>query len=134
LYYSFKGSKSEAAVSRKKSPVMVAVFWMVLAGITMLAWLPLGPPQVFDSHGDKINHVLAFAVLYLLLWRAYAMSVLKTSALLVLYGFLLEAVQFFLPLRTFEWMDLGADILGVGLGMALAGLVMALKPAPRPTD
>ncbi len=43
----------------------------------------------------------------------------------ILYGGLIEIIQeYFTIRRTAEWLDWGADILGVGLGFSLGGLLL----------
>ena len=65
------------------------------------------------SHSnDKINHIFAFFTLALLLDLSFpnypALAVGKISALII-YGLLIECIQYFLPYRSFSTLDLLAD-------------------------
>ena len=81
-------------------------------------------------------HFLLFTVLGVLslvacmtfkmkLWQ----SVLLASVWGWLYGVLDEVHQIFVPGRTFELIDVGADALGVALGVVLTLMVIAIRKA-----
>ncbi len=64
---------------------------------------------------DKINHILAFYVLALLLDFSFPEGRFDFSkaATLLGFGFLIESVQYLLPYRTFSLFDLSADAIGL---------------------
>lgn len=106
------------------------VFLAAIAAVALLAWLPLSPPELSESHGDKLNHIAAFLLLYLLFRRAWNLPVPIMVALLFSYGMLLETVQYFLPYRTFSWLDIAADLVGIALGVVTAAM-LTKWPGPR---
>jgi len=78
------------------------------------------------SYGDKVAHALAYALLGVLLRRAWqragtarSQERAGTYALLVgaLYGLSDEVHQRFVPGRCFDWTDWMADVLGITLAM-----------------
>ena len=76
---------------------------------------------------DKVLHVLGYFVLGALA----SASLLPRRPVIVFvcllgFGFALELVQRQLGYRSFEWGDLAADALGIGLGVILIGALDAL--------
>lgn len=81
--------------------------------------------QLAAAGGDKIFHGLVFAVLGGLLRRATPATgpgALRVLAGGVAYGAFTEVAQAFVPGRAADFLDLGADVLGLLLGWALAAL------------
>jgi len=83
---------------------------------------------------DKLLHFIAYAVLGALFLRAYKtlrirnklnllimLSILSSS----LYGISDELHQYFVPLRSAEWMDIFADILGSVFGVLIYQYITA---------
>ena len=113
-------------------PLRYARLWRVLSAILLLFALAaaLAPSSWFDTktealswfeHADKWLHGLTF--LGLTVWfsglvarRAWG----RMAVGLFLFGLLIEACQLLLGYRMAEWVDLGADTLGILLGMAIA--------------
>lgn len=81
--------------------------------------MPLRMPQFDASFGDKVNHLMAFCTLLVLLNKAYKFNMYKNTLLLLLYGFLIEFIQSFLPYRDFSYLDICADLSGIVLGIML---------------
>lgn len=71
------------------------------------------------SHSwDKLNHLAAFAVLYVLLSGGYGgLGIRMRIVGLMLFALQIEIVQSFIPGREFSFADIVADALGVALGM-----------------
>ncbi len=70
---------------------------------------------------DKWLHGITFTVLALWFSGQYARhSYWRLITGLVAFGLLIEVTQRMVSYRTADWMDLLADLLGVGLGMAIA--------------
>jgi VanZ family protein len=94
-----------------------AAFWSALLVIAALAFgPPVGPEG--PEHLDKLNHLLAFALLTVLAQAAYPdrpRAALRW-ALLLAYGLLIEVVQAFLPGRELSLLDLAADGAGILTG------------------
>lgn len=104
-----------------------AALLLALVTGTWLAVMPVaGTP--LESVNDKLQHLLAFLLLALLLDLSLPGARPAYWAwklpLLAGYGLLIECVQYFLPHRSFSLLDLAVDL----LGLALYGLV---RPALR---
>ncbi len=104
--------------------------WQV-AGIVLLVTvlaLALIPPDWLwrnDRHpsvvSDKWLHGFTFMVLAIWYSGQYAQqSYWRLIAGLAAFGLLIELTQRMLTYRTAEWMDLIADLIGIGAGMAIA--------------
>jgi len=98
--------------------LFAALFLLAIVAITILALLPQErAPQL--SWSDKLNHMFAFMVLAFLLRMGFRISYFQSLALLIGYGMLLEASQYFTPDRSAEWADVGADTMGIFFGLKL---------------
>lgn len=94
------------------------LFVAAAVAIYILALLPQAQaPQLHWS--DKVSHLLAFMVLALLLRKGFGISYLKSVLLLIFYGGLIEVSQYFTPDRSAEWADIGADTVGILIGLTL---------------
>jgi VanZ family protein len=87
-----------------------------LLGIIALATAELTHP-LLTSVNDKVGHIVAFLYLAFLLDFSFPDSHFdKLKVILLLaYGLLIEVIQYFLPYRTFSFLDLVADGVGVTL-------------------
>lgn len=78
---------------------------------------------------DKLLHVVAYAVLGALIWRALSRTSPKwwqigaTVALATAYGLSDESHQYYVPGREFDMWDLAAD----ALGSAIAAVALTLR-------
>ena len=100
-------------------------------GIVVVMLLPpttLTPPAV---GGDKLHHMVAFAVLGLLVALAWRPRLVVTAGGVTLYGAALELLQ---PLtgRHAELGDVVADAVGAVLGAGLAVLLIRVAGQVRP--
>ena len=90
----------------------VILFWSAAAFALIMAGVPNAPELKVES-GDKILHMIAFAVLALL--GALAYPALRLTVLLLglsAFGILIELIQLAPALnRTADWRDPAADIL-----------------------
>lgn len=96
----------------------------------MIEYLALTPQhiEVLDGLWDKQNHFTAFFVLFILLSFAYAhFSTLKKIALLLLVGFQIEAIQYFIPGRSSSFMDIVADSIGIIIGVIVYRMICWLR-------
>lgn len=68
-------------------------------------------------YADKIKHISAFFTLSLLLNKASSTIAhrFRNILALLLFGFLIEVVQYFIPSRDSDWMDILADFVGIVL-------------------
>ncbi len=108
-------------LTKNSTIIFRLLFVFALVVITWLATIELTYPHV-ENINDKISHIAAFYILALLSDFSFPndnFGLNKVSALLV-YGLLLEMIQYFLPYRTFSLLDLMAD------GIGLAGYFFSL--------
>lgn len=92
-------------------------------GVVLLVylWLTPRPPKIPVQEGDKIGHVMAFAVLMLWWAQLYlARARWAIAAGLLLLGIALEFVQQWTGYRNFEYADMLADLIGIVAGCLLA--------------
>lgn len=95
--------------------IMRTLFYGCMTIVFVLAMVPdySNLPQAF-SISDIINHMLAFFVLSFLLDHAYPLSRLSGKlVLLLLFGMLIEVVQYFIPYRHCSFPDWLVDASGV---------------------
>ncbi len=130
-----KISNSTDSMTVKKSLFKMKdqIFWFVPAilvtlGIFSLSTFLSFPVQIEGvGYLDKIEHCFAYFVLVLSFLIAYKKAGFLTKQLSLrilvlssLYGFSLELVQYlFFDYRYFEWIDAGANVLGVLLGFGV---------------
>lgn len=108
----------------KKIPLFISLIYAVF-----LLWISIQPiyqpiPEVFPWQ-DKIVHTMLytiFAFLLSLTWKNETwnpspfLTISYTIGIVSIYGLLLEICQIFIPTRSFEWIDIGANILGGTVG------------------
>jgi VanZ family protein len=114
--------ESSVAVSRRLSLwVPVGLYCALIFGLSSVSNVPALPMSV----GDKGAHTLLYAGLGFLVTRAivgdagrraFARGMLGALAASALYGLSDEVHQLFVPRRTFDLLDLAADVFGGGLG------------------
>ena len=100
----------------------LAAFWLaVLAGITASLWPESQLPAPWFPAADKLQHALAYAVLFLLGRQAgYRSNWGLPLALLALGGAIELAQGAFTMTRSAEWLDGLADAVGIAVGRWLA--------------
>jgi VanZ family protein len=100
--------------------------WAFAVGLVLVMALALMPPQVpMPTTGwDKANHALAFAVLAVLGCAAYPRRMAVVLIGLLAYGGLIELLQGLTPHRTSEWLDVGAD----GVGLVVGSMLTRVAP------
>ncbi len=97
------------------------VLLLAVLAMTIMPALWLWPPPSKIPLSDKWLHLLTF--LFLSLWFAgqYARSSYWRLVVgLIAFGVLIELGQGMIPYRSAEWMDLVADIGGIGIGLIIA--------------
>jgi hypothetical protein len=102
-------------------------FWAALLFALVMALLPQ-PPQLPGSPSDKVQHMLAFAVLTALALAAYPRaSWLRIGLGLACFGAFIELAQLIPMLgREGSWLDLVADCGAVAAVLALGTPVRTL--------
>jgi len=89
-------------------------------------------PPSMGGQGGAAGHLLGYGILALFLrrWRG-----LWPAALLGWgYGFLIEGLQWALPYRSAEWIDLAANAAGVAIGLAVDRLWPRRQLSSRTTS
>ncbi|WP_310741041.1 VanZ family protein [Ideonella aquatica] len=92
-----------------------ALFVGALLVILWLAVRPNAGAEDWFDQADKLRHAAAFALLWLVGWRAGARGWMLAAGLLV-FGGLIEGLQSLTPDREPSWGDVVADAVGVALG------------------
>lgn len=99
----------------------LAIGRALIVVILLLSLTPIPAPPIDVEQGDKIGHALAYFAL--MGWYAQLFDARRDlfwrAAAFVLLGGAIELIQPYVN-RDAEWLDLGADTLGVALGLALA--------------
>lgn len=112
-------------------------FWKSITILAIILYLSFAPPSTFKgipvfSYEDKLVHAFMYLVLSGMLVVDYRRSKLPRSNKLSYFiiciilpaflGGMVEIVQpvFFAP-RTASWLDWLADLLGIGIGLFMAG-------------
>ena len=93
------------------------LFWSALIGSYILAILPQDIAPAFQNLSDKTLHFIAFSVLAFLLNLAYRMLWWKSILYLFFYACFIEFSQYFTPNRCAEFLDVIADVIGIGIGL-----------------
>jgi VanZ family protein len=91
----------------------------------LVAALSLTPSATLPptSIGDKMEHVIAYAVLGLLGAASSARGTARVILGLAAFGIAIEALQMFSPGRSPDLLDVLADLAGAGLGCGAAIVV-----------
>jgi len=92
-------------------------FFICLISIEYLATTSTSIP-IIENSWDKVNHLIAFFVLYILLYSGFKIfTTLGKISLLLVFAVQIEIVQYFIPNRYFSLLDIVAD--GIGIVIAI---------------
>ena len=108
----------------------VGQFWLLGLAVTVGSLYPL-PTGVFRGGGDKLLHLSGYLILFLSLDSAFARGrhwVGKFISLL-LYSWVVEILQHFLPPRQYSLGDLAANLAGLAMGLVAAMILRRIYPA-----
>jgi VanZ family protein len=95
----------------------MAAFWLaVLAGVTVSLWPAPHLPDPWFPAADKVQHAVAYALLFVLGRQAGYRSTRALIIGLLVLGAVIEVAQGFTATRTAEWLDIVADGIGIGAG------------------
>ena len=110
--------------------IIRALFWAAAAFAFVMASMPK-PPQLPGDPGDKVQHIIAFAVLAVLARAGWLnVSGWRLLAGLSAFGALIELVQAIPALnRHADWIDWMADTLAAAAVLGLVALVRKMVPA-----
>ena len=109
-------------VTRKRwARIRIIAFWWFAALIIAGSLMPAA--QIPDTGlSDKLGHALAYGILTVLGLYAYARHPLSVLAGVFSLGLALEGLQYLTPTRTFEWLDVAANGVGIVLGLAIVAV------------
>lgn len=98
--------------------VIQTSFFICIVAIEYLATTTISIPVVENSW-DKLNHFIAFFVLYILLSLSYPrfLTTLGKVVVLLLFAIQIEIIQYFIPNRYFSFLDIVADGIGILIGI-----------------
>ena len=100
----------------------------ILIAIWILSFLPgSAMPSVFGS--DKLHHALAyFACMFAWgQWFTRPVPRLKLAVVFIVMGALIECLQGLTSYRSFEWLDMAADTVGVTLAWLVVTVQLAVQ-------
>ena len=100
----------------------------ILIAIWILSFLP-GSAMPSVSGGDKLHHGLAyFACMFAWgQWFTGAVPRLRLAIIFIVMGALIECLQGLTSYRSFEWLDMAADTVGVTLAWLVATVQLAVQ-------
>ncbi|MBD3841765.1 MAG: VanZ family protein [Campylobacterales bacterium] len=98
--------------------VIQTSFFICIVAIEYLATTTISIPVVENSW-DKLNHFIAFFVLYILFSLSYPrfLTTLGKVVVLLLFAIQIEIIQYFIPNRYFSFLDIVADGIGILIGI-----------------
>ena len=81
------------------------------------------------SFSDKLLHFFCFLYLTILSWLSRIISTeLWLYVIVLAYGILIEIIQIYIPYRSFEFLDIFADFLGILAAIIFINFLKDLYP------
>lgn len=83
--------------------------------------------NVFEriSDRDKPSHFIAYLILFIFAKKTHTKSNYLTCAIMCcMYSFIMECIQYFIPNRYFDGLDMLANALGTALGIIIYSLLI----------
>ena len=102
-----------------------AVFIVTVLAILVLALMPMPPSPKALPYADKVQHIFAFLVLWVMGARTGWLRAMPLALALSAMGAFIEIAQGLTGYREATWPDLAADAVGIALGWRL----VRIKPA-----
>lgn len=91
---------------------LIFILTLVVVSFALLAQSPPKPASFSFQHADKVAHFVVFFVLAGTLHLAFRPRVWVGMMLLLFYGVAIEAIQYYIPGRGAEVLDVVADMVG----------------------
>jgi len=114
---------------------IIFIFWMI--AITVLSIIPHQDDSIIKNsnitESGMEKHLIAYFIAAFLCYYAFKKNhivfILLSGCYIFLYSFALEALQFFLPYRTFNIKDVAANAFGIILFIIIwrVGLQMSMR-------
>jgi len=95
--------------------------------VLLIAYFSLIPTEheTFKGIGDKWTHFITYLILFIIAKIVHTRFNYLTCAIACfIYSFIMECIQYFIPNRYFEGLDLLANSLGIILGMVIYRLLI----------
>jgi VanZ family protein len=90
-------------------------------------YLAFMPVENIGADSDKLNHLLAFIVFVFLISQSFKLNIKFIIFFSFIFAVFIEFVQYFLPYRSAEILDIFADMLGSVIGLFLLLLIYRFK-------
>jgi VanZ family protein len=90
--------------------------------LLMITYFSLTPieHEVTESIWDKASHFIAYLILFIIAKKVHTKFNYLTCAIICcIYAFGIECIQYFIPNRDFEGLDMIASSLGIFLGVII---------------
>ncbi len=90
--------------------------------VLMITYFSLTPIEhkVSESIWDKASHFIAYLILFIIAKKVHTKFNYLTCAIICcIYSFSIECIQYFIPNRNFEGLDIIAGLLGIFLGVLI---------------
>ncbi len=91
---------------------LIFILTLVVVSFALLAQSPPKPASFSFQHADKVAHFAVFLVLAGTLHLAFRPRVWVGMMLLLFYGVVIEVIQYYIPGRGAEVLDVVADMVG----------------------
>ncbi len=76
--------------------------------------------KISTSIGDKVLHFIGYLILFIIAKKVHTKSNYLTCAIICfIYSFSVECIQYFIPNRNFEGLDIIVGLLGIFLGVII---------------
>ncbi|MGR3301892.1 MAG: VanZ family protein [Candidatus Scalindua sp.] len=95
--------------------------------VLLIAYFSLIPEEheIFKGIGDKWAHFITYLILFIIAKKVHTRSTYLTCAIACFtYSFIIECIQYVIPNRLFEGLDLIANLSGIFLGMVIYRLLI----------
>ena len=95
-------------------------FYTIIGLLTYLSVTP-NPDKVVETTHDKVCHFIGYTVLFLSisLWYDFRKKQFFKFFVLFLYSVIIEIIQYYIPNRSFSYLDMVANATGLMFGWIL---------------
>jgi VanZ family protein len=112
------------AFFKRYAPAATIIWALIILTVSVIPGTDLPSLSIWEP--DKVMHAFVYGVLTILLFYALQKAmfprvnkIIFTTALCILYGFIIELIQLALPSRSFDMLDALANAIGCLAAMAL---------------
>ena len=111
---------------------MLRVFFQIIFLLLLALYIYLGvisiPRDVLANNKDLLAHAIGYFILIITGFLAYSPRIAWQFLIigLLLFSLLIECIQYFLPWRSFSWLDMLANGSGLLLGLIACRLAKKL--------